>query len=203
MLTIYIITGFIIFLILLLCIPVETTILMNTESSKKYSLMVSWLFGMIKKDLVKRKSSQIKKKKSKMKKGLSFRLCIDIVSQFFDYAGFIHPVKDFIFGIFRQLRIKKISGEVIIGLEDPALTGMLFAVIGPANALLNLHQKYDVSINPFFDDENILLGNLKGNVKVQPIRLIYPALKLVVSKEVRQIGNRYIKKKWENDRKKN
>jgi hypothetical protein len=88
-----------------------------------------------------------------------------------------------------------------VGLEDPVQTGMLFAVIGPANALLNLHPRYNVSIRPFFDDEDILEGKLYGNIKVQPVRLVGPVLKLASSKEVRQLGTAFIKRKWKGRKK--
>ena len=202
MLALYIIVGLVMFLILLMCIPVETTVTIDTNYGKKYSLIVSWLFGIVTKDLGNRRPKQIKKTKiSREKKRLPLRFDIDFVSQIMNAGGLINRFKDLISGIYRQLKIKEITGDLVIGLEDPVSTGMLFAVIGPANALLNLHPRYNVSIRPFFDDENILEGNLYGNVKVRPIRLVGPAIKLAASKEVRRIGKDYIKKKWWRGRK--
>ena len=197
MLALYIIAGLVVILILLLCIPVETMISMDTESSKKYSVIVSWLFGIIKTDLGKKRPKKIKKVKIPVKKRrwLS-RLDIGFTSQIGSVTGLIKRFKDLIAGIYRQLRIKEITGDLVIGLEDPVQTGMLFAVIGPANALLNLHPRYNVSIRPFFDDEDILEGRLYGNVKVQPVRLVGPVLKLASSKEFRQLGTAFIKRKW-------
>ena len=203
MLALYIIAGLIIFAVLLLCIPVETTISMDTESGKRYSFVLSWMFGIVKKDLGKRRPEKRKGiKKPAKKRRLPSLLNIDFFSQLGNAGGLITRFKDFITGIYRKIKITDISGDLVIGLEDPAYTGMLFAVIGPANALLNLHPRYNVSISPFFDDENILEGNLHGNVKIQPIRLIGPALKLALTKEVRRLGREYIKKKWRR-RKKN
>ncbi|MFC1946670.1 DUF2953 domain-containing protein [Chloroflexota bacterium] len=197
MLALYIIVGLVVFFVLLMCIPVETTVTIDSKSSKKYSLNVAWLFGIVRKDLRERRPKQIKETKiSGKKKRLPLRFDIDFVSQIMNAGGLINRFKDLISGIYRQLKIKEITGDLVIGLEDPVSTGMLFAVIGPANALLNLHPRYNVSIRPFFDDENILAGNLYGNVKVRPIRLVGPAIKLAVSKEVRRIGNEYLKKKW-------
>lgn len=197
MLALYIIVGLVVFLVLLLCIPVETVISVDTESSKKYSVIVSWLFGIIKTDLGKKRPKKVKKDKVPAKKRRwPLRLDINFVSQISNAGGLIKRFKDFITAICRQLRITAIRGDLVLGLEDPVHTGMLFAVIGPANALLNLHPRYNVSIRPFFDDENILEGNLYGNIKVQPVRLVGPALKLAASKEVRSIGNNYIKRKW-------
>ncbi|HEY96334.1 MAG TPA: DUF2953 domain-containing protein [Dehalococcoidia bacterium] len=196
MLALYIIVGLVVFLILLLCIPVETVVKVDTESSKKFSLKVSWLFGIVQKDLGKRRTKQVKKNKILKKKKRSLpRFDINLVSQIPNATGLIKRFKDFIFDIYRQLRIKEISGDLVVGLEDPVHTGMLFAVIGPANALLNLHPRYNVTVRPLFDDENVLEGNLHSNVKVQPIRLVGPALKLITSLEVLRIGHSYIRKK--------
>lgn len=203
MLALYIITGLFIFAVLLLCIPVKTTISMDTESGKRYSFVVSWMFGTVKKDLGERRLKKKKVRKTRVKKwGVPSRLNISFVSQLGNAGELITRFKDFITGIYRQIKIKEISGDLVIGFEDPVYTGMLFAVIGPANAILNLHPRYNVSIRPFFDDDNILEGNLHGNVKVQPIRLIGPALKLAFTKEVRRLGREYIKNKWRK-RKKN
>jgi len=197
LLALYIIVGLVVFLILLMCIPVETTVTLDTKSGKKFSLIVSWLFGIVTKDLGNRRPKQIKETKVTGKiKRLLLRFDIDFVSQIINAGGLINRFKDLISGIYRQVKIKEITGDLVIGLEDPVSTGMLFAVIGPANALLNLHPRYNVSIRPFFDDENVLEGNLYGNVKVRPIRLIGPAIKLAASKEVRRIGKDYLGKKW-------
>lgn len=203
MLALYIIAGLITLLILLMCIPVETTIAIDTESGKKSSFIVSWLFGTIKKDLGERRQKQRKKEKSSTKKRrLPLRLDIDFVSQIGNVGGLIRRFKEFAKGIYRQIKIKEISGDLVVGLEDPAYTGILFAVISPANALLNLHPRYNVSIRPFFDDDNVLEGNLYGNAKVQPIRLVGPVIKLIASKEIRRVGKNFIKNKWRG-RKKN
>ena len=61
MLALYIIAGFIIFMILLMCVPIETTISVDTESGKKYSFVVSWLFGIVKKDMGERKPEKREK----------------------------------------------------------------------------------------------------------------------------------------------
>ena len=197
MLALYIIVGLVMFLVLLMCIPVETTVTIDTKSSKKYSLNIAWLFGILRKDV---REKRQKTKKGRIipgeKKRIPFRFDIDFVSQIINAGGLIKRFKDLISSIYRQLKITEITGDLVIGLEDPVSTGMLFAVIGPANALLNLHPRYNVSIRPFFDDEAILEGNLYGNVKVRPIRLVGPALKLAVSKEIRRIGHDYIREKW-------
>ncbi|UCD09781.1 MAG: DUF2953 domain-containing protein [Dehalococcoidales bacterium] len=203
MLALYIVAGLIFFVVLLLCIPVETTAALDTGSGKKFTLIVSWLFGIINKDIGNRKQKQIKKRTiSVKKKRLPSMSDIDVASQIVNAGGLLKRLKDLIIGIYRQIKIAEITGDLVVGLEDPAHTGMLFAFIGPTNALLNLHPKYNVSIRPFFDDANILEGTLNGNVKFQPIRLVGPVLKIAASKEVRRIGQDYIKKKWRSKRKK-
>ncbi len=202
MLAIYIIAGLFVLLILILCIPVEVIISLNTESSKKNSLTLSWLFGIVKKDLIERR---LKKKKilkiTAKKKRLPSRLDIDFVSQIVNSTGLVKRFINFFSIIYRQIKIKEISGDLVVGLENPVHTGMLFALVGPVNALLNQHPRYNVSIRPYFDEEKFLAGNLNGNARFRPIRFIYPVLKLAASKEVRRIGKDFIKKKWRSKRK--
>ena len=180
MLALYIVVGLVFFVIIVLCIPVETTAALDTESGKKFTLIVSWLFGIVKKDIGNRRQKQTKTKIiSKKKKRLPSMPDIDVLSQIVNAGGLLKRLKDLITGIYRQLKITEITGDLVVGLEDPVHTGMLFAFIGPTNALLNLHPRYNVSIRPFFDDANILEGTLNGNVKVQPIRLVGPVLKII------------------------
>ena len=96
--------------------------------------------------------------------------------------------------------MRGIEGTFRVGLEDPALTGIVFAVIGPVNALLNLHPGYSVNLRPCFEGEDVIEGNLAGSVKFQPVRLIFPALRFGLSPEIRKAGKSFIGRRWKRKR---
>ncbi len=197
MLALYIIAGLVFILVVLLCIPVETSVRVDTDSGQKFNLRVSWLFGLINKNFGRRKSKPpFKARSASKKRKILIRPGLSLISKGFSAANLIRQLKKLAVDIYRQLTIREISGELLVGLEDPEYTGLLFAIIGPANALLNLHPRYDVNIRPIFDDEDIFEGNLNGTIKIQPIKLVVPVVRFASSRDVIKTGNRIIKERW-------
>ena len=202
MLALYILAGIFVFLVILMCIPVETTLTIDTKSNEKYSLIMSWLFGLVRRDIGKRRTKKPEKKQKPKKRDRFLKVQdIRVLLQVIDVSGLVKQGSKLLIRVFRQLKILGISGDFIVGLEDPAYTGMLFAAVGPVNALLNLHPRYRVSIEPFFYDEDILEGNLHGTVRMRPIQLIIPVVRFASSHEVRRMMKSYISKKWRKRRK--
>lgn len=189
--------GLLILFILLLCIPVEATGKMDTSAGKPFNVRISWLFGLLRTDIGrKRKQPGIRKDrpaKKRTRRGL--REGADIITGALDAGGIVRQAGKLATGIFRRLVIREIKGDFSIGLEDPADTGMLFAIAGPVNAVLNLRPEYNVSLHPVFTGEDTLEGYLDGTVKVRPLELIIPVLRFLAARDVRRVMKAQILKK--------
>jgi hypothetical protein len=195
-LVLYVVAGLAALLILVLCIPLDTRVMVDTSAERKFSLQVSWLFGLIHRDLSKSGRKSRREKRGKERKpvitGILEGDFTPIVSQASDLYN---QFRDFAFDVYRQLKIVRVTGDFIVGLEDPVLTGLLFAVVGPVNALLNQHPRYNVNIHPYFADEVVLEGNFSGKVRVRPIRLIIPYFRNLSSRNVIRIGGGFLREK--------
>lgn len=106
-----------------------------------------------------------------------------------DNRGFIKAVKDTIVKILKHIRPNKIRADMIIGLEDPAMTGLLFGGLG----LLMTIWPGKYKICPDFE-KKIVRGNvsLKGRIRIFNIALyLFQAIRNEeIKKVIRRKGDR-------------
>ncbi|MBN2240131.1 MAG: DUF2953 domain-containing protein [Dehalococcoidales bacterium] len=168
----------------LLCIPVEVRMIVDTSSDKPVRVRGSWLFGLVKKDISGRRPSG--KPKTQAKPG---RYSPDSLTGIFERISNIsRRAAGLIRDVYRQVSFGNIQGAFEIGIDDPAETGMVFAVLGPVNAMLNTLPGYNVSLVPSFDGTDKLEGNLSGKASIMPVRLIFPLLRFGLSPEILRAG---------------
>lgn len=67
-----------------------------------------------------------------------------------------------------------------IGLDDPADTGILWALLGPVSAILATHRNSEISLEPDFLDPVFELQS-SGTIRIVPLRHIYLTTKLLLS----------------------
>jgi hypothetical protein len=75
-----------------------------------------------------------------------------------------------------------LSADFRVGLGDPADTGMLFAVLGPAAAILGPSVFERVRVRPAFEDDLTFEGYSRGRARLRPIRLLLPLLRFTFSR---------------------
>ncbi len=66
-------------------------------------------------------------------------------------------------------------------MDDPADTGLVFAVIGAARPFLKLPRQYELTIQPSFSGQPFFQGYLRGVLRLQPIRLVIPFGRFIFS----------------------
>jgi hypothetical protein len=79
--------------------------------------------------------------------------------------------------LFRRIRIQELSLRIRLGLDDPADTGRLWAVVGPLAALPGLRR---VAIEPEFAAEIFELDG-RGRIRIVPLRLLSVLLRFALS----------------------
>jgi len=166
------ILGILIFLIILLCVPVDLVFNISKRDNIESRVRIGWLFGLIGKDIrAKKKQAKVKKKKRSVKPLLA------IVRT----RGFLKRLLLFIKDIIRRIEIRNTYVHLTLGLADPADTGFLFAAVTPLLTFAGV-QKPNIGINiqPDFDQEK-LWGYAKGNLRLYPIRFIKPLLLFIFS----------------------
>lgn len=158
--------GVIAFIILLLLIPVNVDFNVEKHSAFHTRVRIRWMFNAIGKTI----ESGEKPKKGKPEAKKKSR--IKPVTAALGARGFPGRLLRLVRDIFRISHARDVALHLLIGMNDPADTGMVFAFVAPAVVQLRAITPYDIRIQPDFEEAE-LQGYLKGRVRVFPIQLIY------------------------------
>lgn len=82
------------------------------------------------------------------------------------------------------------------GLGNPADTGLLFALIGPAASRLSSSFPRQIRVEPSFEDETAFEGHLSGTVRLQPIQLVPPLMKFAFSSATIRTVKKLVLTRW-------
>ena len=86
----------------------------------------------------------------------------------------------FLRDIWQSIRKQNLTLRVRIGLDDPADTGRLWAVVGPIAGMLTMVKDASIEIAPEFTDAVFELDS-SGKIRVVPLQMIYLAFGLLLS----------------------
>ena len=186
--------GFIIFI---LCVPLEATLRVDTSEKPKFRLRLAWIFGLISKEFGKEKKKpeekkKIPKEKLKKKRRIGFKTTLKILRT----KGLLRQFKDLAAGVLSQFKIKELALNLRVGLDDPADTGLVFALIGIATPFLRLPRRYQIRVQPSFHDEASLEGRLYGVLRLRPIKLVRPVIRFVFSLAALRLVKTMVLSKW-------
>ncbi len=193
--------------ILVLCVPLGITLRLDVYGRPKLRLKLTWLFGLVGREVSKGKKKPGKEKpeekkamlkggpKAKRGKG-GARLIFNLLRT----EGLPRQIKNLVTGIFRPLKIRDFGADFRIGLDNPADTGMLFAAIGPALLLLSSAFPHRMRMQPSFADGAVFEGYMHGALRLRPIQLIIPVLGFVFSLPAFRLMKTLAWSKWKRKR---
>lgn len=169
-------------ILLVFCIPIELTFRMQAAGRTEFGARVVWGFGLVKKELATTRKPPEKKSRADAKpKPQKQGGRADTLVQILRGKGLLSQVRSLVIDMLRCLRVKEFNADIRIGLDDPADTGQLFALIGPAALFVRSIWQHPIRVVPSFEAEAVLEGYAYGTVCVQPIQLIPPFLRFVFS----------------------
>ena len=165
--------------ILLLLVPVDAVLTLDTSAERKFQVRLVWLFGLVRPELERerRKPEARQPGRAKRKRGIEWRTIWRILRT----KGLLTKIKNLARDVFSQIRIKEVAVNLRLGLDDPADTGMVFAVIGAARPFLKLPRQCELRIEPSFSGQPFFQGNLHGVLRLQPIRMAIPLGRFIFS----------------------
>jgi hypothetical protein len=173
--------SLIVFIILVLCIPLDLNFYVNISENPKLKGRLIWLFGLIDRELKKAEvKSEKKEKPVKDKQKPQQRISARTIYQILRTKGLFSQLRKLVVDIFRSFRVKELAANIKLGLENPADTAMLFAVTGTLNSLLSL-LPYQINIQPSFDGDITFEAYLQGATRLWPILLMLALLKFLFS----------------------
>ena len=183
-------------IIFVLCVPLDAVLSMDASGRPKFRLRLVWLFGLISKELgrakKKPKKKQPPKEKPKKKRAPDFSTILKILRT----RGLPGQLKDLVRSLLGQLKIKELAANLKLGLHNPADTGLLFALIGSTTSFLSLPSQYQIRVQPSFYDETVFEGHLHGVLRLRPIKLVGPFMRLVFSLAALRVVKILVLSKW-------
>lgn len=175
--------SLIILFILILCVPLDFVLDINTHRSPKYKFRLLWFFGLVDTELKRSKGEFKSKKKTvpeKPKKRRGIRA--GTVYQIIRIRGLFTHIFKFLRDIIRSFRIKELKADINVGFDNPADTGLLFGIAAPANYFFS-YLPYDIKFQPSFNNETIFEGYLNGDIRLRPIKLVPHIIRFIFSSQ--------------------
>jgi hypothetical protein len=85
-----------------------------------------------------------------------------------------------------QVRIRRIEADLRVSLGDDYYTGMLAGLLMPLVILLNGLAEGDKTVRPVFEEDLLLDGFLKADLRLRPVGVIIPCLAFISSAPVQR-----------------
>lgn len=181
MLVLYIVVGIVGFFILSLLIPINFTFSFKTEGETSTSLRANWLFGLVERDLHKRARKEGQQKTTKRTWHRLRQIGTDLKT--------LSALMKLVRRLFRALSVKRLSGYLKLGFDNPADTGIAFGVIQPLFTCLSLPASASFRIEPDFST-SIFKVEVEGSLRVYPLKVAGIVLGFVCSAEGRRVVRR-------------
>ena len=186
-------------IIFVLCIPLNAVLDIDIYGRPKFRLRLVWFFGLFSRGITKgRKKPKEEKriaegKRKRKKRKINARTIFKILRT----RGLLGQIKRLLRDILKCLKIRDLRADFRVGLDDPADTGLLFALIGPTIFFLGSSRVHEIRVQPSFEDEAVFEGYLHGAVRLVPIQLVMPLLRFVFSLATLRLIKILVLAKWE------
>ena len=184
-------------IILLLCVPLDAVLNVDVYGKPKFGMKLEWLFGLVSKEIRKGEKKPEEKKRAaedepkRRRRRIRARTIFEILRT----KGLLGQFKRLLKDVLGCFKIRDLIVNLRVGLDNPADTGLLFAIIGPATFKLSSSFPQKIKLQPAFD-EAVLEGYLHGAVRLQPIQLVPPILRFAFSLATIRVIKKLILDKW-------
>ena len=100
--------------------------------------------------------------------------------------GFSNRVRLLAKHVARQVKVHAIQSDLRVSLGDDYYTGMLAGLLIPLVLYLNQIFSGTLLLQPAFEEDLFLEGDISGDLRVRPIQVLVPCLAFALSPEFRQ-----------------
>ena len=164
-------------LLALLAIPVDLEFSLQRRGGRQTGGgTLRWLFGAVRVPLHPRAKRRPPKHKGRERGRSGARRVLSLLQT----EGFGGRLLKLAQDLLRCIRVRNLSLDVRLGLDDPADTGRLWAVAGPLAAMLPLPPATRLTVVPDFATE-VFEAEGQGRIRIVPIRCLAAILVFVLS----------------------
>ena len=185
-------------IVLILCVPLDMVLRIDVSGRPRFGMRLVWLFGLIGKEVRKGKGKPGEKRgavEGKRKLGKR-RIRARTVFEILRARGLLKQIEVLLRNILRRLKIRELRVDCRVGFDNPADTGLLFALIGPASLFMSSSIPCQIRAQPSFDDGTVFEGSFHGAVRLWPIQLLAPLIRFIFSLAIMRVVKLLILSKW-------
>ncbi len=177
---------------LLLCVPLDVMLRVDSYGKVKFHMRLVWLFGLLTREFRRPQLKRIKiEQAQRSRRALDLRLVFDILR----IRGLFRQTLRLFRDLVKQLEFRAFEVDLKVGFDNPADTGLLFGLIGPAMIFLSPEHSERVRLEPSYISA-AFEGHAQGTLRVRPIRFIPSVTRFLFSPPVRQAGKKLISSRW-------
>jgi hypothetical protein len=171
-----VVLGPLLFFVVLLAVPVDLVFYIEKDMAFSSKVRVGWMFNLVGKEIGGKKREKKEPRKEKKKRKRRIKPLIAMLRA----RGFLGRLVSFVRDVLRISHIRELRADIRVGLNDPAETGMLFAIVAPVMAYLRAFTSLDVRIQPEFE-QMVFQGYFKGDLRIFPIQLLVASILFALS----------------------
>jgi len=183
-------------LLFVFCVPLNMVVHADVYGKPKVRLRFSWLFGLVSREIIRKKERPAEKRGAAKAKKKRWRLDTRVMFSILRTKGVLRRLKELLKDMFSCFNFRELVADFKIGLDDPADTGLLFAIIGPATVFFGSSHLHQIRVEPSFGGDAVFQGYSHGTVRLHPIRLVPPFLKFIFSLTTIRVARILILSKW-------
>lgn len=171
-------------ILLLLVLPLGIRLSASFHGGAVFNARIQFLFGLLSWDLSTGRARRDKPARPVAEREGTYR--ISRVVEAVQVKGLGDRIKLLIKHIFRRVKVQSIQSDLRVSLGDDYYTGMLAGLLIPPVLYLNQRFNDVVLIQPAFEEDMFLEGDVSGDLQVRPIHVLVPCLDFALSPEFRQ-----------------
>ena len=176
MLALYIVAGIVLFILLVISIPVDMAFDVRGPGTARSRIRVGWLFGLLGKELGRRRKKPKERAPKRKKKKRSAKRFLSPLMSMGVARGFLKLSRR----ILSSVRVSHLDARLRIGLDDPADTGMLYSALWPVLVPLTYKRSARVRLGLSFEEPALDL-TAHGRIRVFPIQMVWYVLLFALS----------------------
>lgn len=182
-----------------LSVPLDMIVRASVNGRSGFRMKLVWLFGLVCKEIGAGKKKPGEKKKKIVKEKHKHRESKRRMENIFEILrtrGLLRQLKALIKDVLGCFEIRDFIADFRVGLCDPADTGLIFALIGPAIFKLGSSSAHQIRVEPSFEDEAVFECYSQGVVRLRPIQLAIPFLRFAFSPATIRVLKVLVLAKW-------
>jgi len=186
-------------IVLLLSIPLDFTFRLGTGEQPASRFGFRWFFGLVKKDFggkkkrdEARKQAYEQRRRGRKRRGGRGQALLGVLR----FAEFLPDIWRLVRGVLRNIKVRSLSVDLTVGLDDPADTALFVGSLWAPLILMIPSWAHAVRLQPSFDDGPVLRGNAHAELRLRPIRIVPPILRFGFSRSGRRLLGGLISGRW-------